>query len=319
MKRVLRCTALVAGLMGLGVSSAFAQRESIGKDAGRSDKNAGISFRLGSATPSRGYEAVTVGRDLTLYVSPSAAIVPTDIVSSESLATRGGSDMALTLTPEASSRLSQAMAQQPGDQLVVFVNHVAVAAGTLRFDARANLATMTGLSEAQAQRVSSLIAKGGTPTGPTLTVVPAQPSIQPGQMVNVDIFASHVPNLRTYQLTVQAEGGTAGALETMDLFVNSNRADYVFGDQQKLEGMDKVGYRIGVVLMSGAVDVAEPKYLGTFALKASDQASGTFRVNVRTDVSTGLWDADTQEVAFFRGTDAVITVGAASGVGRTDK
>jgi hypothetical protein len=71
--------------------------------------------------------------------------------------------------------------------------------------------------------------------------------------------------------------------------------------------------------MSGTVDVAEPMYLGTFALRASDQASGTFRVNVRTDSSTQILNEMSEEIPFYRGADAVITVGSGAGIGRAEK
>jgi hypothetical protein len=59
--------------------------------------------------------------------------------------------------------------------------------------------------------------------------------------------------------------------------------------------------------------------VGTFALTASDQASGAFRVNVSTGVNTGLWDAATERVAFSTGADTVITVGSVAGIRETQK
>jgi hypothetical protein len=319
MKGIMSRTALLAGVLGMAASTALAQREGLRQDGARAGKDAGVSFRLASATPARGYEAVTVGRDETLYVSPVTAIAPGDIVSTESLATRSGSDMSMTLTAEAAARLGDVLSKQPGDRVALYVSGQAVVSAGLRFDSNGGVATITGLSAAQAERVSSLMTRGSGPSGPTLTAVASRAQIMPGETVNVDIYVSGVNELRTYQLTVDVTGGTAGALNTSDLWVTDSRPDFVFGNLQKLDGMDKVGSRIGVVLMSGSVNAEQSHYVGTFALTASDHASGAFRVNVSTGVNTGLWDAATERVAFSTGADTVITVGSAAGIRETQK
>jgi hypothetical protein len=252
-------------------------------------------------------------------VSSVTAISPGDVISTESLGTRAGSDMALTLTPEAAARLADIRAKQPGDQVALFVSGQAVMAAGLRFDANGGVATITGLSDAQAERLTSLLTRGAGPAGPTLTAVASRAQIMPGETMNVDIYVSGVSELRTYQLTLDVAGGSAGALNTTDLWVTDSRPDFVFGGLQKLDGMDKVGNRIGVVLMSGSVNAEQSRYVGSFAVTASDQASGAFRVNVSTGINTGLWDEATERVAFSTGPDAIITVGSAAGIKGTQK
>ncbi|UCC29309.1 MAG: hypothetical protein JSU86_14035, partial [Phycisphaerales bacterium] len=188
-----------------------------------------------------------------------------------------------------------------------------VAAGPVAFDAREHQATISGLSSTQVQRITDLLSGGAVvPGGPAMTLVPSQRTLQAGGALTMDLFVSGVADLRVYQAALDVTGGTRGSLVVEDLSINSERPDFVFGTQQKLDAVDQVGGRMGAVLFAGGVDATSSKYLGTFTLRASDDALGTFSVNLRGGESSILWTSQNQPVRFGLGPAATISVGTPS-------
>src|SRR5207244_658745 len=116
-----------------------------------------------------------------------------------------------------------------------------------------------------------------------------------------------VKGLRSYQVSLDTNGGSAGSLTRTDLVINKNRPDYVFGTEQSIVAEDKAGGRAGAVLFDGSVDVAKGGYLGTYAFEASADAKGSFAVNVQVGQGTILGDARNRDLDYSAGTDAVIS------------
>jgi hypothetical protein len=136
--------------------------------------------------------------------------------------------------------------------------------------------------------------------GPQPAVVPVVPpravssgltlrageSARRGDLVDVDVLLTgDVEALRGYQLHLGVSGGTQGAVELVDITVDSQRADYVFAGapgawmafnrsaSQMVVGMDAAQ---GLPAHAGA-------YLATFTYKVSAAAAGTFVIDVRYD------------------------------------
>lgn len=304
-------TVLTAALVSVSMVGEGSAR---GQDSLRSAKRSPVSFRLASMTPVTGFEQMTLSRDKTVYVAPKASLAGSEVTSVETIQARRGTDVALALTNEAAERFGNLLRRYGVDHLAVFVGGRLVAAGPVAFDAREHQATISGLSSTQVQRITHLLSGGAVvPGGPAMTLVPSQSTLQAGGALTMDLFVSGVADLRVYQAQVEATGGTRGSLVVEDLSINSERADYVFGTQQKLDAVDQVGGRMGAVLFAGGVDATSSKYLGTFTLRASDDALGTFSVNLRGGESSSiLWTSQNQPVRFGLGPAATISVGTPS-------
>ena len=304
-------TVLTAALVSVSILS---EGSAWGQDSLRSAKRSPVSFRLASMTPVTGYEQMTLDRDKAVYVAPKAVLAGSEVTSVETIQARKGTDVAMALTEEAAERFGNLLRKHGVDYLAVFVGGRLVTAGPVAFDAREHQATISGLSSTQVQRITQLLNGGAVvPGGPAMTLVPSQRTLQAGGSLTMDLFVSGVSDLRVYQAQVEVAGGTRGSLVVEDLSINSQRPDFVFGTQQKLDAVDKVGGRIGAVLFAGGVDATSSKYLGTFTLRASDDALGTFSVNLRADnESSILWTSQNQPVRFGLGPAATVSVGTPS-------
>lgn len=312
MRRVwMVAAALSVGVGLIGIESAQADRPAKGDT---------VTLRLGSDTASRDLEKVAVG-DRTLYVAAKATLSSGEVVSTESIASRDGSDVELTLTPKGAAHLAELMDRHDGRQAVLFSGRKAILAGALSFDRESGVATITGLSADQADQFTNVIQNRIVISdGPTMRVVADQSSIAPGDAVTVDVFVSGVPSLRTYQVKVGTTGGQSGRLGFEDLWVDHERADYVFGTAQKLDAVDRTGGRIGGVLMTGGVNAVQSRYLGSYTFRASPDASGTFEINITTaERQSILMSEGNQELNVGIGPAATITVGNASRVPATGR
>ena len=305
MRNVLMLTAICA-------FTVVAQADGV-RDSGR----AAVSFRLASQTAADGFEATSLGREGTIYVSKHAVLSADDVSAVETIAARVGSDVELSLSPDVAARLADSAARIGADMLAIYVGNKLTGAGSLTILQADGLATITGLDPNLAERVTSLIRGTAIPGGPTITLTASSDSIVPGGEVTIEAYLHSVPNLRTYQITLATSGGTSGRIAGTNLWIDSERADFVFGTEPKLDAVDQFGGRLGGVLMSGSVDATRTSYLGSFTLRASDDASGTFTIDVKTGGRSSIvWTSENKPVNF--GTRAAtVSVGAGPRVKKT--
>ena len=104
--------------------------------------------------------------------------------------------------------------------------------------------------------------------------------------------------------------GASGLLTTEELWMDTQRADYVFRGLEKLDAVDRVGKRLGAVLLSGGTQPIDTGYLGSYSLRASDDASGTFSVTISAKETSMVASKSNQIILFSEGPPAEITVGA---------
>ena len=281
-------------------------------DSPRAGKQGVVSFRLASTSPTRGFEAMTFGDDRTVYVAPQAALSAGAVVSAEAIATRNGSDVSLSLTDESAVRLGALLDKGVADQLAIFVGDQLVSSGTFSFDAGSGRATIFGLSSADARRVTRVInRRRNAPVGTAITLVPSQTTIEPGEVVTLDIFVTGgVSDLRAYQLAVEISEGASGLLTTEELWMDTQRVDYVFRGLEKLDAVDLIGKRLGAVLLSGGAQPMETGYLGSYVLRASEDASGTFSVTLSAKDTSMVVGTSNQMIRFSYGSPVEITIGA---------
>jgi hypothetical protein len=113
--------------------------------------------------------------------------------------------------------------------------------------------------------------------------------------VTVEVYVDNVvsPNfLRSYQMTVEALPltGAVGSLTLVDpttpwpnnpsIFIDVNRADWVFAGAAAFDGVNPSLLQIGAALISTTTQVTAPKYCGTYVFHASSDASGDFQLRL---------------------------------------
>lgn len=310
---------LTAGLMSaqvMGAEQVSAQGSSV-----RSGKVAQISFRVATATPTRGFEKTTAGR-ATWYIAPRTVLSGGDVATTRVIEVRGGSDLVMSLSKESAGRLNSMLLKSGADHVAAYDGRNMLFVGGVSVSAQEHTATVTNLTAAQAGELTRVLS--GRPIasdGATMTVVAERAQIGSGESVTLHIFVNNAIDLRAYQTTLGIRGGSAGDLTLEDISVDTARADYIFAARQKLEAVDRPGGRIGSVLFSGGIDVTSTAYIGTYVLRASDDASGTFYVNADlSGRSSMLTDSKNKDLVISTGPDALITVGVAGPSGRpTDK
>jgi len=245
----------------------------------RADKVQGVSFHQVTTTPATGYTQLTYSGH-TYFVSPQA-VFSSDQVNSVQL-----QGTALTLSGDFT-------ASSKTDQLGVMIDGqlVGVASAALQNGS----ATITGLSQEQAQRVTHLLSRKSTsPTAAAFSVVPA--GQVNGEYV-FDVYVQNVPDLRTYQVKLEATGGTAGALNMTDVRIDETRKDFVFVEEEAIKAADFGGSRLGGTLFStGSIAVDAPKYVGTWKFRPTADAAGTFKINILTTGESFIANAQNQNL-----------------------
>jgi len=304
-----RITAVMAGLLvgtlsiGLGSAQAEPKSKSV-----RPSQRGPVSMLLATSTPAPGLEELTTG-GRTLYLVPRATLGASKVVSADAITTSSGSDVELILTEQGAEWLSSAIATHKADHLAIMVGGEPLATPQLSLDARAGSLKLVGLNGEQAEQLLRVVNRGAAPAGATFTVVPDRKTIQPGETVKVHVFLSGASQVRSYQVKLAVRGGATGGLLIDRLWIDSERADYVFGKLQKLDAVDASNSRMAGVLLQGAVDVVNPAYVGSYSLRASSDASGVFRANVSLGYSESiLLHTSDAPLPFGAGPDAEISV-----------
>ena len=98
------------------------------------------------------------------------------------------------------------------------------------------------------------------------------------------------------------------------LFTDTSRPDYVFSDVLELSAVDLIGYRAGSTAFNWEESVpyvSPPKYCATLILAVSDDAAGTFTIELQTDAEghgTFLTDPFLTHIGPLNRTPALITI-----------
>ncbi len=139
-----------------------------------------------------------------------------------------------------------------------------------------------------------------------LLAVAEVPSARPGEEVRVRVFIeAPLKDLVGYQLDTVVTGGRRGYLELID-FAVENHGRYVFGKaDNELQAFNLVSGQMLNALQTGGMETPATGYLATLTYRASDDAQGTFVIDV-------LRDGQTYLVASFNGKIDVRSTTAAS-------
>jgi len=281
---------LAVAVLGVGVT-AFGQ-------VARPGKTGVVSLRPATDTATPGFERVA-GED-AIFVSQNAPLTGADVTAT-AVAKDGG--LTLTISPVAASRLASV-----DGRLAIMLDEQVIAAPMIA-SKTADTLTLGGLLPGQAQRIVRVLgAPPVAPIGPTITVVPSATQVQAGQPINVDVFISGVTDLRGYQVAVDVSGGRTGQLSISDMTVDTSRPDFVFGNAQAVNTVDRATGRMLAAMYSGGVAALQSKYLGSYTL-SSNGAAGDFTVQVRLGNDTMLRSSNGDSISHQLGADATINVG----------
>ncbi len=122
-----------------------------------------------------------------------------------------------------------------------------------------------------------------------LDVVPDVRAAHPGDEVVARVFvAGALEDLRSYQLDVDVSGGRRGMLELVDITLEQ-RADYVFdGVSAGFSAINLLNGQMLNGLEAGGVETPQSGYLATYRYRVSDDAIGTFVIDVPVSGETYL-------------------------------
>jgi len=149
-----------------------------------------------------------------------------------------------------------------------------------------------------------------------ITLVPADPTLGPGNVFVVDAFIYNATDLRGYQLQLGISGGSSGSLACEDLAVNTGRPDYVFSDAGPADWpwANLPLSRLSSSLTEGGIGVGlEPRYLGTFMLRSTADAEGSFSVSLAVPGSASFLRNSVREPIGFDAGSVELTVVAIPG------
>ena len=195
----------------------------------------------------------------------------------------------------------------PATRRVVAHGCLAVALGLLWVGACVPQAGPKGVRQDADEPLSGQEQALAEPSTPVITL--AATGVKDGLYL-VEAHVRNVAGLRGYQVSLAVTGGEGGNLALERIRVDTKRADYVFAGLRAVNADDVGRGRLAGALFAGTVDVAGPGYLGTFAYRATPEASGTFRVSLRTGRHSSLYNAASEGMGFEAGPGAEVFIGA---------
>ncbi len=156
----------------------------------------------------------------------------------------------------------------------------------------------------------------------SLAVIAETRVATPGSEVQVRVFLTQdrlergrgKANLGAYQLHTAVSGGRQGSLKLAAITIEP-RADFVFaGSADVFDAVNVDKSQMLAGLYGGSVETSEQGYLATFTYRVSEDAIGTFVVDVLHDEAAAdqtflVGDAHTDQIAIGRTNPAVVTVG----------
>ncbi|MFQ5493746.1 MAG: right-handed parallel beta-helix repeat-containing protein [Phycisphaerae bacterium] len=131
----------------------------------------------------------------------------------------------------------------------------------------------------------------------TLTLIPSKRAVDAGGEVIVDVYIDAAADLRTFQVTLDGTGGRRGALTVESVTIDDRRKDYVFGNRPTVSTTGAVNRVMLATLPTGGVTVPHQAYLGTYVLRASDNATGVFSVKIDDHGRTLLRTSQSEVIA----------------------
>jgi hypothetical protein len=263
-------------------------------------RSAPATFSLRATGNAAGYLPMTIdGRQV--FVSPRPFVSLADVESIE----QADEAISIRVRDQAAERLSAA-AKSPvavfvGNELVGVVP-ATVSGGVI------SLASGTIPPSALGRFGSGATVGRAVPSAPMYLLTAREADVPAGGTLTVDVFVTAVAGLRAYQVALDAVGGDSGALRFESALVDDQHPNYVFAGQEAVNAADQKQGRVTSAMYAGSLDVGEPRYVGTYVFRASQDAQGTFLVQVRNNRDSQLRDAQSNLISFETGDPVPVSV-----------
>jgi len=282
-------------------------------DAGPRDAKERIGFHPASSIPVDGFAPLASENNETVFVAPDAAFGGGDVLSAMPDSAASGATLLVRLTSNALAELNKSKT----DRVAVLVQGRLVAAPLLEMVGDVLVLDLARLSSESVQRITKLLSASSA-TGTTVTLVPRESTVRPGELVSVDVFLTGVFDLRAYQIGVEIKTEQSAAPVVEDIAVETERTDFVFSGQAVVHAADPNQVRLTSALYSGGKTLDRRAYAGTFTYRMPMNATGTHLVQLRTGNRTLLRDSCGNSIDYQQGAPARIGVGLLSPLGPAD-
>lgn len=141
--------------------------------------------------------------------------------------------------------------------------------------------------------------------------VPIDAEIRGGETVEVDILASGLKDLRGYEMAIEIVPLLAlpiGEVYVESGYIDETRGDYAFTGLTTYTRIDAPNARFVSALDQGGVTERSGVYFGTFVLRASPDALGTFDIVIRSVPKSDTRDSGSWSIQLDTSAVASITV-----------
>lgn len=241
-----------------------------------------VQFRPASEVEVAQWPRMSVDRH-RYFVAGPPAFDGKDVLS---VAASEGGVVELSLDARAAERL----VRFPVDRIGVVVNKqlLAVPLASTRSDGK--VVSLGGMSAAELARVEAVLAITASDTQmPRVLVVPQRSTMSPGERIRVDVYVANARAVSMYQVGLDVTGGRKGKILWEEVRVDRERPDFVFAGRTSISGSQPELGLMGGSLGQGTVSVEKQAYLGTYFIRSSPDALGTFTLRARADGHTQVF------------------------------
>lgn len=154
---------------------------------------------------------------------------------------------------------------------------------------------------------------------PTISAKAMRKVVLPGETFEVEITVAHISDLAVVQFKMRTDGGESGALTIEDIVIDKRNPEFAFRTAQVMAAVDRDLDRAGIIQISGGQDIVESAYIATVTLRASEDATGTFQVNLEQGDETFLRDSNAVPIEVAVGDALTVTVSQRARPTKTDR
>ncbi len=147
----------------------------------------------------------------------------------------------------------------------------------------------------------------------TLRLAANRRAVKPGEEVRVSVFIDNaLDDLQSYQLGLEVNGGRRGRFELVDITIETRPTRAFRGRSDRFEASNIQDGRMLNGLDANGVETGDGAYLATYTYRISDDAAGSFVIDVASDNQTFLIASLNGMIEIERTSPAVVVVATGS-------
>jgi hypothetical protein len=269
-------------------------------------------FKPATLSATQGFKTIAVG-DTKYFVAPDPMFSGSNVQA----ASADGGALQLTVGADIANRVSAAMKKT--ERLAIFVGGTFVNAPIVRSASDGKI-VLAGLSSFNTDHLVNVLGNTGAGAGSaTMSVVTNQTSVNPGDMITVDVYLSGAADLKAYQVRANATSGQTGKIAVAEMVVDKERSNYVFGTGNVIDAVDNNDKRLGAVIFEGSVNVGNPLYLGSFTFQTPEDIHEAYVINVEVGEESFLRNSTAEPIEFRVGAPVVVSAGTPNRLGQPER